>query len=233
MNDLLETGTQAKDSLVVDVVSDLICPWCFVAKRRVEKAAAILGRRVEMHWLPFELNADMPVAGLDRRIYRSSKFGSWEESQRLDARVAAAGAEVGIAFRHDRMKRTPNTLRGHVLLAAALKQGLDMQGKVAERLFQAYFVNGEDVGDPAVLLGIAREYGVSAITSVEDFDSPVLTAEVKVEERRVSAGIRGVPQISFGGQVVASGAHHEQLLVSAIQKIQGTAAQCENGVCAV
>jgi len=70
MNDVLETGTQQTTSLVVDMVSDLICPWCFVAKRRVEKAAAILGEKVEMHWLPFELNADMPVDGLDRRVYR-------------------------------------------------------------------------------------------------------------------------------------------------------------------
>ena len=93
------------------------------------------GEKVEMHWLPFELNADMPVDGLDRRVYRSAKFGSWEQSRRLDAQVAAAGAEVGITFHHDRMKRTPNTLRGHVLLAAVLKQGLEMQGKVAERLF--------------------------------------------------------------------------------------------------
>jgi predicted DsbA family dithiol-disulfide isomerase len=204
-----------------------------VAKRRVEKAAAILGKKVEMHWLPFELNADMPVDGVDRRMYRSAKFGSWEESQRLDARVAAAGAEVGIAFRHDRMRRTPNTLRGHILLAAALRQGLATQGRIAERLFQAYFVNGEDVGDPAVLLSIARECGVSAITRVEDFDSPELRDEVKAEERRVSGGIRGVPQISFGGQVVASGAQHEELLASAIQKIQGTAGHCENGVCSV
>src|ERR1700733_13204874 len=98
MNDVLETGTQQTNSLVVDMVSDLICPWCFVAKRRVEKAAAFLENKVEIHWLPFELNADMPVDGLDRRGYRSAKFGSWEESQRLDARVAAAGAEVGIAF---------------------------------------------------------------------------------------------------------------------------------------
>jgi predicted DsbA family dithiol-disulfide isomerase len=167
MNDVLETGTRQTNSLVVDMVSDLICPWCFVAKRRVEKAAAILGKKVEIHWLPFELNADMPVDGLDRRVYRSAKFGSWEESQRLDARVAAAGAEVGIAFRHDRIKRTPNTLRGHVLLAAALRQGLETQDWIAERLFQAYFVNGEDVGDPAVLLSIAREFGVSAIARAE------------------------------------------------------------------
>ncbi len=233
MNDVLETGTQQTNSLVVDMVSDLICPWCFVAKRRVEKAAAILGKKVEIHWLPFELNAGMPVDGLDRRMYRSAKFGSWEESQRLDARVAAAGAEVGIAFRHDRMRRTPNTLRGHVLLAAALRQGLETQDRIAERLFQAYFVNGEDVGDPAVLLSIAREVGVSAITRVEDFDSPELTDEVKAEERRASGGIRGVPQISFDGQVLASGAQHEELLASAIQKIQDTAGHCENGVCAV
>jgi predicted DsbA family dithiol-disulfide isomerase len=233
MNDVLETGTRQTNSLVVDMVSDLICPWCFVAKRRVEKAAAILENKVEIHWLPFELNADMPVDGLDRRVYRSAKFGSWEESQRLDARVAAAGAEVGIAFRHDRIKRTPNTLRGHVLLAAALRQGLETQDWIAERLFQAYFVNGEDVGDPAVLLSIAREFGVSAIARAEDFDSPDLTDEVKAEELRVSGGIRGVPQISFNGQVLASGAQHEELLASAIQKIQGTAGRCESGVCAV
>jgi len=233
MNDVLETGTRQTNSLVVDMVSDLICPWCFVAKRRVEKAAAILGKTVEIHWLPFELNADMPVDGLDRRVYRSAKFGSWEESQRLDARVAAAGAEVGIAFRHDRIKRTPNTLRGHVLLAAALRQGLETQDWIAERLFQAYFVNGEDVGDPAVLLSIARKFGVSAIARAEDFDRPDLTDEVKAEELRVSGGIRGVPQISFNGQVLASGAQHEELLASAIQKIQGTAGRCESGVCAV
>src|SRR6202158_573086 len=230
-NRVLATSSQHTDGLVVDVTSDLICPWCFVAKRRIERAAAMLGKSLEMRWHPFQLNPEMPVDGLDRRVYRSAKFGSWEQSQRLDAQVAAAGAEVGITFHHDRMKRTPNTFRGHVLLAAALKQGLEMQGKVVERLFQAYFVNGEDVGDPAVLLSIAREFGVSAISRVEDFDSPELVAEVKAAERKVSAGVQGVPQISFSGRVLASGAQHEELLASAIQKIQG--GLCENGVCTV
>jgi predicted DsbA family dithiol-disulfide isomerase len=229
----MDIGTTQSNALVVDMVSDLICPWCFVAKRRVEKASALLGREVEIRWLPFELNAEMPIGGLDRRIYRSAKFGNWEESQRLDAQVANAGAEVGIAFHHERMKRTPNTFRGHVLLAAALKEGLQTQSKVAERLFQAYFVNGEDVGDPVILLNIARELGVSAISRVEDLDNPEFADEVRIEERKLSTTIRGVPQISFGGQLLANGAQHEELLAAAILKIQDSTGQCADGGCVV
>jgi len=223
------------DGLVVDVTSDLICPWCFVAKRRLEKASFILGKTIEIRWHPFQLNVEMPVEGLDRRLYRTAKFGSWEQSQRLDAQVSAAGTEVGIRFRHDLMKRTPNTFRGHVLLAAALKDGLQTQNLVAERLFQAYFLNGEDVGDPATLLGIAREFGVTAISRVEDLDSPALVSEVKTGERMAaSAGIRAVPQISFQGTVVANGAQKEKLLAGSIRQILGTTTgHCENGICAV
>src|SRR5713226_8111691 len=223
---------QLADGLVVDVTSDLICPWCFVAKRRLEKAASILGKSIEMRWHPFQLNPEMPVEGLNRRAYRSAKFRSWEQSQRLDAQVAAAGEEVGIEFRHDLMKRTPNTFKGHVLLAAALREGLQIQNRVAERLFQAYFIKGEDVGDPGTLLGIAREFGVTAILRVEDLDRPALVSEVKTAERKAaSAGIRGVPQISFQGTVVASGAQKEELLADSILRILGTTGHCENGLC--
>jgi predicted DsbA family dithiol-disulfide isomerase len=222
------------DGLVVDVTSDLICPWCFVAKRRLEKASSILGKTLEIRWHPFQLNPEMPVEGLDRRMYRSAKFGSWEQSQRLDAQVSAAGAEVGIRFRHDLMKRTPNTFRSHVLLAAALKEDLQIQNLVAERLFQAYFANGEDVGDPTTLLGVAREFSVTAISHLEDLDSPALVSEVKTEERKAaSAGIRGVPQISFQGTVVANGAQKEKLLADSILRILGTTGRCENFVCTV
>src|SRR5258707_13089291 len=98
--------------------------WCFVAKRR----AAILGKKVEMHWLPFELNADMPVDGLDRRVYRSAKFGSWEQSRRLAAEVAAGGGEVGITCHHGGMKRTTQTLRGHGRRSAAREQSASTVG---------------------------------------------------------------------------------------------------------
>jgi predicted DsbA family dithiol-disulfide isomerase len=200
----------------------------------LEKVSLILGKTLEIRWHPFQLNPEMPVEGLDRRLYRSAKFGSWERSQRLDAQVSAAGTEVGIRFRHDLMKRTPNTFKGHVLLAAALKDGVQKQNLVAERLFEAYFLNGEDVGNPATLLGIAHEFGVTAISRVEDFDSPALVSEVKTAERKAaSAGIRGVPQISFQGTVVANGAQKEELLADPIREILGTAGRCENGVCTV
>jgi predicted DsbA family dithiol-disulfide isomerase len=225
---------QPADGLVVDVTSDLICPWCFVAKRRLEKASSILEKTLEIRWHPFQLNPEMPVEGLDRRFYRSAKFGSWEHSQRLDAQVSAAGTEVGIRFRHDLMKRTPNTFRGHVLLSAALKEDLQTQNLVAERLFQAYFLNGEDVGDPATLLRIALEFGVTAISRLGDLDSPALVSEVKREERKAaSACIRGVPQISLQGTIVANGAQKEELLADSIRQILGTAGRCENGVCTV
>jgi predicted DsbA family dithiol-disulfide isomerase len=176
--------------------------------------------------------ADLIV--VDHRLYRSAKFGSWEQSQRLDAQVSAAGTEVGIRFRHDLMKSTPNTFKGHLLLAAALKDGLQTQNLIAERLFQAYFLNGEDVGDPTILLGIAREFGVTAISRLEDLDSPALVSEVKTAERKAaSAGIRGVPQISFQGTVVANGAQKEKLLADSIRQILGTTGHCDNGLCAV
>jgi predicted DsbA family dithiol-disulfide isomerase len=204
------------------------------AKRRLEKASSILGKTLDIRWHPFQLNAEMPLEGVDRRLYRSAKFGSWEQSQRLDAQVSAAGTEVGIRFRHDLMKRTPNTFRGHVLLAAALKDDLQIQNLVAERLFQAYFLNGEDVGDPATLLGIAREFGVTAISRMEDLDSPALVSEVRSAERKAaSAGIRGVPQIWFQGTIVTNGAQKETLLADSIRQILGTTGHCDNGVCAV
>jgi predicted DsbA family dithiol-disulfide isomerase len=233
-NKVLAASAKHTDGLVVDVTSDLICPWCFVAKRRIERAASMLGKSLEMRWHPFQLNPEMPVDGLDRRLYRSAKFGSWEQSQRLDAQVAAAGKEVGIAFRHDLMKRTPNTFRGHVLLAAALREGLQIQNRFAERLFQAYFMKGEDLGDPTTLLKIAREFGVTSLSRVEDLDSPVLVGEVKEAERMAaSAGIRGVPQIVFQGTVVATGAQQEELIAASIRQVLGTAGRCENGVCMV
>ena len=98
--------------LAIDVISDVICPWCFIGKRRLEKAIAAFGRHheIRVRWHPFQLNPSMPKEGISRKEYRTKKFGSWERSMELDAQVAAAGATEGIHFAFDRIERTPNTL---------------------------------------------------------------------------------------------------------------------------
>ena len=124
-------------SLMVEIVSDAICPWCFVAKRNFEAAVAKLpeGVKMSVRWLPFELNPDMPVEGNDRRAYRSAKFGSWAHSLELDAQVSAAAARAGISMRHDLMQRTPNTFKAHRLIWLAGQEGV--QDAVVEALFGA------------------------------------------------------------------------------------------------
>src|SRR5689334_21939057 len=110
--------------ILVDVISDVICPWCFIGKRRHEKALATLDAPVKVRWLPFQLNPQMPKEGISRKEYRTKKFGSWERSQELDARVVVVGNEEGVHFAFDRIERTPNTLDAHRLIWLADKQGV-------------------------------------------------------------------------------------------------------------
>ena len=117
--------TTASTNLTIEVISDAICPWCWVGKRRLDRALAALSSEISatVTWRPFELNPDMPKEGLDRRAYRSRKFGSWEHSQALDAQVAAAAKAESLDFRHDRMERTPNTINAHRLIWLAGRGG--------------------------------------------------------------------------------------------------------------
>ena len=134
----------------IEVVSDVVCPWCFIGKRRLEKALALLDRQdATIRWKPFQLNPTTPKEGMDRQAYRIRKFGSLAYSQQLEARVAAAGAEEGIEFRFDQIKRTPNTLEAYRLIwFAGREQGQDgrnvltVQNVVVENLFRAYFLDG-------------------------------------------------------------------------------------------
>ena len=134
------------ETLRLDVVSDAICPWCYIGKRRLAAALPLLaaaGLELAVRWRPFQLNPDMPEEGIPRRSYRIAKFGSWARSQELDARVAAVGAAEGLEFRHELMARTPNTLAAHVLIDAAYAAGgADLQDRTVEALFAAYFTQG-------------------------------------------------------------------------------------------
>ena len=150
------------NALNIEIFSDLICPWCYIGRRRLEAGLKILGAnelpKIILH--PFELNPDMPKAGLDRKAYRSAKFGSWERSQAMDREVAEIGRTLGLEFNYDRVLITPNTRAGHRLLWWARDKGL--QDALADALFRAYFTEGRDIGKNEVLTQIADEAGLSA-----------------------------------------------------------------------
>ena len=130
-------------NLTVDVTSDVICPWCYIGKRRLEKAIVAVGDEhdVQVRWLPFLLNPTMPKEGISRREYRTRKFGSWERSLELDAQVVAAGESEGIQFAFDKVEQTPNTIDAHTLIWLAGQH--ECQDSVVESLFHAYFVEGK------------------------------------------------------------------------------------------
>ena len=197
------------------IVSDVVCPWCYVGKKHLEKAFAASG--LEAHfaitWRPYELNPDMPPEGVDRRAYRIRKFGSWEHSQVLDARVAAAGKAAGIGFRHDLMARTPNSFHAHRLLWLAAREG--NQNALAEGLFHAYFIEGRDVGERSVLSAIAGEVGMDAARVATFLESTGGAAEVRREEQAaLQSGISGVPTFILDGKQIFSGAVGPEIMAA-------------------
>ena len=149
----------ARKALTIEVVSDVVCPWCYIGKRRLEKALEQTKDELEVtiRWLPFQLNPDMPEGGMARPDYRKAKFGSVERGRELDARVAGEGRGEGIAFAFERMQRTPNTVAAHRLIDLAQKQGRG--GAVVDALFKAYFEEAQDIGDAEVLARIASAAG--------------------------------------------------------------------------
>ena len=198
--------------MLIEIASDVICPWCYIGKRRLEKALASLEGEVEVRieWLPFQLNPDMPAGGVARADYRRAKFGSIEKGRVLDARVAQEGAGEGIAFAFDRMQRTPNTVAAHQLVDLAQKQGRG--NGVVDALFRAYFEDAIDIGDPAVLKGIAECLGVAGWP--QDKDAGKVAAQ---EERVRELGISGVPTFIFDRRSGLSGAYPPDLLIQAIR----------------
>jgi predicted DsbA family dithiol-disulfide isomerase len=201
------------------IVSDVICPWCFVGKKNLDKALQLAGPnlQIKITWLPFELNPIMPKEGMDRREYRSRKFGSWEQSLALDAQVAEAGTRAGISFRHDLMARTPNTFQAHRLIWLAGKEG--KQAAVVEALFRAYFIEGRDVGDTSVLIALAAEAGLDEERAKAFLKGTDGADEVRHEEQALmTAGISGVPTFILNGEPLGSGALKPELLAERLNE---------------
>jgi predicted DsbA family dithiol-disulfide isomerase len=207
-------------TLTIDIVSDVICPWCFIGKRRLERALALLGdpADVKVVWRPFQLNPRMPPGGMERRAYRTAKFGSWERSVALDAQVAEAGRDEGIAFAFDRMARTPKTLDAHRLLWLA--GSLGVQDAAAESLFRGCFTAGADLNDRQTLVTLAAAGGVPTAEAERLLDDDEGRAEVLAEEARYKAlGASGVPAFFIAGEFAFSGAVQPELLADAIRRV--------------
>jgi predicted DsbA family dithiol-disulfide isomerase len=207
-------------SLSVQVISDVICPWCYIGKRRLEKAVAAHGGPVRVRWLPFQLNPQMPQGGISRREYRTRKFGSWERSLQLDAQVAAAGAGEGIHFAFDRMERTPNTHDAHRLIWLADTGGV--QDAVVEALFRAYFTEGRDISARQTLLDVVAEAGLD-----REKAEGVLTsgggqeAIREAEELARRVRVAGVPFFVINGRVTLSGAQPPEAFLAAFKQAIG------------
>lgn len=215
------------DLLRLDVVSDTICPWCYIGKRRLAGALAMLGAEglaFAVTWRPFQLNPTMPKEGVARREYRTQKFGSWERSQQLDAQVAEAGRSEGLAFRHDLMERTPNTLASHALIRLALEAGGDsLQDRVVEDLFVAYFTQGQDIGNLEILAGVGEQAGLdSAQVRAALSDEGVLAAVADEESRIRASGLDGVPGFFVEGHFVFAGAHPAPAMARALREVSAT-----------
>ena len=211
---------QAKPVGRIDVISDAICPWCYIGKRHLERALAILdkqGLHFTVAWHPFQLNPDMPREGVDRAQYRLAKFGSAERSRQLDERITETACTVGLEFHLDRLTRTPNTLDAHRLIRLAGQHGV--QDGVVEALFEGYFCDGADIGNAEVLTRLGVEGGLERDDITAMLASDTGLKEVAAADRMArNAGIQGVPSFALQGHVLFSGAVPAEEMAQAFRR---------------
>ena len=215
-------------ALTIDVVSDVVCPWCFIGKRRLEAALALYAKEhpdapaPEVTWRPFQLNPGMPDEGMSREEYVQRKFGA--QGGAVYGRVSAVGREVGLPFAFDRIARQPNTLAAHSLIELAQSRGA--QDAVVEALFRAYFFDGVDLTRRDNLVAIATGAGLDR-AEVEGWldDANARDLAAAEDQRARELGIEGVPFFVFNGRLAVSGAHPAETLLDAMKQAQATPAE--------
>lgn len=211
----------ARQSIVVDVVSDVVCPWCFVGQKRLDRAVSNLPDiDVEIRWRPYQLDPTIPQGGKDRRQYMIEKFGSEERIRQVHQRLEALGTQEGIDFAFDAIRIAPNTLDAHRVIRWASAAGQDVQNRLVRRLFQLNFEQGADIGDHGVLIAAAREAGMDAAV-VEtllptEADVDAVGSEIATASRM---GITGVPCFLLEGKYAVMGAQEAEALADAIRQV--------------
>ena len=215
---------QETEPLTIDIVSDVVCPWCYLGEKRLEQALAEEAGPIVVRWRPYQLDPTIPEGGLDRAEYMEKKFGKSGRLQSVHDNLTRLGAEVGLPFAFDKITRSPNTLDAHRLIRWATSAGV--QSRVVDRLFEAYFVEGRDIGDRVVLTEIAAECGLDADLVerllAEGADSEVVRQEV---EQAQAMGVSGVPFFIFAGRLGVPGAQEPSALRQAMAEARQAMAE--------
>lgn len=220
MADRTEPATEAAPKLAIDVVSDVVCPWCFIGVTRLEKAIAEEGGAVDLVFHPFELDPSTPVGGVDLRERLARKYGVDPEA--MFGRVEAAARESGIPLDFAKVRRSPNTLKAHTLIGAAKARGIQVE--VARAFFEAYFLEGRDLSDDGVLVDVVAARGFDASEAREVLaDEGALEATRREAQEAASQGIGGVPFVVFGRRLAVSGAQPVELFRQAIARARNEA----------
>ena len=211
--------------LTIDVVSDVVCPWCFIGKKRLEKALAMRPDiAVEVRWRPYFLNDWVPREGISRNEYLTTKFGSPERYKQIAGRVAGAAQAEGLAYNVDGIARQPNTIDCHRLILWARNTG--DSGRMKQRLMELYFTEGADLTDREVLVKAAADCGMDADLTRELLASERDVDRVTAEANQAKdAGIDGVPCFIFGGVLAVSGAQDPAYLADAMARAQAEVEQ--------
>jgi predicted DsbA family dithiol-disulfide isomerase len=205
-------------TLTIDVVSDVVCPWCYVGKRRLEGALDMLAKEhpdvvPEVRWHAFQLNPDMKPEGIERSEYVKNKFGDRADS--IYERVSGVGQDVGIAFKFDQIKRQPNTILAHSLIGAC--DSPDNQERMVEELFQAYFLEGRDLTDPKVLVEVAITAGMTPFAAEKCMSDEDVMQETRNSDKSArDMGVTGVPFFIFNRKLGVSGAQESESLLKAM-----------------
>ena len=206
----------------LDIFSDTVCPWCYIGKKRLEKAINNhKDIKFKQTWRPFQLNPRMPPDGMDRQEYLISKFGSADAAKTIYDNIYDEGLVEGINFNFDSIMTTPNSFNSHRLLALAYKQGV--QENVLDSLFESYFLNGEDIGDPNVLLDIAIKHKIGAEdfkSYLSDQDNIEPLANEEIQARKM--GINSVPTFIINKQIVINGAQTSENFEIIFQKLKNS-----------
>jgi len=209
-----------KEKITIDVISDVVCPWCYIGKRRLEKAVDQLKDQYEfdIHYHPFELNPGVPKKGYDQKIYLTEKFGGLERYEQLTERVTSVAAQEGITLRYDLQKISPNTFDAHRIIWYAGQEGKQLA--TVEAFFKSYFTEGVDLSKKENLVAVAAGAGLKIEEVEKLLDSEEGSVEIKKEYAfNQSVGVTGVPFYIINHKYAVSGAQSTDVFVNALTEI--------------